>query len=98
MPRDERLYFVTYDISDQRRWRRLFRIMKGYGKWLQLSVFQCRLSDRRHAEMIQLISGIIKTNDDHVVIVDVGAAADADPRVVSLGRSFETVEKGPIIV
>jgi CRISPR-associated endonuclease Cas2 len=44
---DENLYIVTYDISSQRRWRRVFRIMEGYGEWVQLSVFQCRLSRRR---------------------------------------------------
>ena len=41
---DERLYIVTYDIADQRRWRRVFKAMQGYGEWLQLSVFQCRLT------------------------------------------------------
>ena len=44
---DERLYVVAYDIADQKRWRRVFKAMHGYGEWLQLSVFQCRLSRRR---------------------------------------------------
>src|SRR5690606_2499180 len=48
---DEHLYLVTYDIRDDKRWRRVFKTMKGFGEWLQLSVFQCRLSRRRHAEM-----------------------------------------------
>ncbi|MFA7096009.1 MAG: CRISPR-associated endonuclease Cas2, partial [Gammaproteobacteria bacterium] len=44
---DERLYIVSYDIADAKRWRAVFKIMKGYGEWLQLSVFQCRMSRRR---------------------------------------------------
>ena len=48
---EERLYIVTYDISDDRRWRRVFKLMRGYGRWLQLSVFQCRLSAQRRAEL-----------------------------------------------
>ena len=44
---DERTYIVTYDIADARRWRRVFKTMNGFGEWLQLSVFQCRLSRRR---------------------------------------------------
>jgi len=48
---EERLYIVTYDIGDERRWRRVFKLMKGYGRWLQLSVFQCRLSAQRRAEL-----------------------------------------------
>ena len=43
----ERLYIVAYDIS----WRHVFKTMKGYGHWVQLSVFQCRLTARRRAEM-----------------------------------------------
>jgi len=35
---DERLFIVTYDISDAKRWRRVFKVMHGYGEWLQLSV------------------------------------------------------------
>ena len=46
---DERTYIVTYDISDARRWRRVYKTMTGFGEWLQLSVFQCRLSRRRRA-------------------------------------------------
>lgn len=41
---DEHLYIVTYDIRDPKRWRRVFKIMNGYGEWVQLSVFQCRMS------------------------------------------------------
>jgi Uncharacterized protein predicted to be involved in DNA repair len=36
---DERLFIVTYDISDAKRWRRVFKVMHGYGEWLQLSVW-----------------------------------------------------------
>ncbi|MGZ8155153.1 MAG: CRISPR-associated endonuclease Cas2 [Burkholderiales bacterium] len=28
----EHLYIVTYDIRDEKRWRRVFRLMKGYGE------------------------------------------------------------------
>ena len=40
----ERVYIVAYDIGDPTHWRRVFRTMNGYGRWLQLSVFQCRLT------------------------------------------------------
>jgi CRISPR associated protein Cas2 len=36
---DENLYIVAYDIASPSRWRRVFRIMEGYGEWVQLSVF-----------------------------------------------------------
>ena len=95
---NEHLYVVTYDIRDQKRWRRVFRVMNGYGEWLQLSVFQCRLSRQRHAELIALLDGIIKHDDDHVVLLDLGLAEEVKPAVVSLGKSFEPVVREPIII
>ena len=95
---DEHLYIVTYDIRDPKRWRRVFRIMKGYGEWVQLSVFQCRMSRQRHAELIALLDGMIHHSDDHIVIMDVGPADKVAPRVTSLGRSFTAVERTSIIV
>ncbi|MBL1263951.1 CRISPR-associated endonuclease Cas2 [Candidatus Methylomicrobium oryzae] len=94
----EYLYLVTYDISDPKRWRRVFKLMKGYGDWLQLSVFQCRLSRKRHAELIALLDGIIHHTEDHVLIINVGPAESVKPQVVSLGKEFEMLERQPVIV
>ncbi|MDD3651952.1 CRISPR-associated endonuclease Cas2 [Immundisolibacter sp.] len=95
---DEHLYIVAYDIADEKRWRAVFKIMKGYGEWLQLSVFQCRLSPRRHAELIELLTGAINQRQDHVLLLNIGPADKVDPRVVSLGKTFEALGKEPVIV
>ncbi len=95
---DDHLYIVTYDISDDKRWRAIFRLMKGYGEWLQLSVFQCRLSRRRHAEMMATLDEIIHHDHDHVLIVDIGLADKVDPRVISLGKPFTPVVREPVII
>ena len=95
---DENLYIVAYDIGDPRRWRRVFRLMNGYGEWVQLSVFQCRLSRRRRIELKLALSEIIDHAQDHVVMLDLGPAAGIRPRVDSLGKPFTVVERGPVIV
>lgn len=95
---DEHLYIVAYDIADQKRWRRVFKLMHGYGEWLQLSIFQCRLSRKRHAEMVALLDGIIHHDHDHVVTMDLGVAEAVKPRVISLGKDFQPVEREPVIV
>lgn len=96
--REEHLYIVAYDIANAKRWRRVFRVMEGFGEWLQLSVFQCRLSRQRHAELVALLDGIIHHDDDHVVLMDVGPAEHVTPRVVSLGKTYSAVERAPVIV
>lgn len=95
---EEHLYIVTYDISDQKRWRKVFKLMNGYGEWLQLSVFQCRLSRRRHAELVATLDEVILHEHDHVLMLDIGLADKVDPRVISLGKSFEAVQREPVIV
>jgi CRISPR-associated protein Cas2 len=94
----EHLYVVTYDIGDAKRWRRVFKLMKGYGEWLQLSVFQCRLSARRHAELMALLDGIIVNGQDHIIMLDIGPADSVKPSIISLGKSFAPVVREPTIV
>lgn len=98
MAMDEHVYFVTYDIRDARRWRRVFKLMNGYGQWLQFSVFQCRLTRQRHAELVGLLAGVIHDNEDHLVLIDIGPAADVKPRVISLGKKFEPVAREAVVV
>ena len=96
---DEHLYIVTYDIADDRRWRAVFKLMHGYGEWLQLSVFQCRLTRARQIELLHRLGQAVSTADDHVMIVDVGPAEGVQPRVQTLGkRGFEPIARQPVIV
>ena len=53
--------------------------MQGYGAWVQLSVFQCRLSRRRHANLVARLDGMIDHAEDHVVLVDISLADGVAP-------------------
>ncbi|MFZ1413778.1 MAG: CRISPR-associated endonuclease Cas2 [Defluviicoccus sp.] len=91
--RNEHLVLVTYDIAHPRRWRRVFKLLHGYGEWLQLSVFQCRLSVRRQRDLAEELGRLIKADEDHVLIVDTEASNGAREAVVSLGRPYEPVQR-----
>lgn len=95
---DEHTYIVAYDISDSRRWRRVFKIMQGFGEWLQLSVFQCRLSFRRRAELEMQLRAQIKEGDDHVLLIDVGPADKTELVVGSIGKKFSKIEKDAVVI
>jgi len=95
---DEHTYIVTYDISDKRRWRRVFKAMNGFGEWLQLSVFQCRLSKRRRAEMEMRLRELVKAGHDHVLVVDIGPADGAKVVVTSIGKTFAAIERQAIVI
>lgn len=94
----ERLFIISYDISEPKRWRRVFRLMKGYGEWLQLSVFQCRLGRMRVLQLEAELKDLINQEEDHILILDIGPAAEVMPQVRSLGKIFEAVRREAVIV
>lgn len=94
----EHLFVVSYDISEPKRWRRVFKIMKGYGAWLQLSVFQCRLTRMRMLQLEASLGEVINHQEDHVLLLDIGPAENMKLRVRSLGKRFEAVEREAVIV
>lgn len=76
----------------------MFRLMKGYGKWLQLSVFQCRLDGGRRSDLAAALEQLIAPGEDHVVLIDLGPAEDVTLAVESLGRGFDAIERRAVIV
>ncbi len=99
MSRTEHLYIIVYDIADQKRWRRVYKTLRGYGSWVQLSVFQLRLGARRHRELMGHLEEIIDHSKDHVICFDLGpAGGKKEPRVTSLGRPFTFLERNAVIV
>ncbi len=94
----ERMYIVTYDISNNRRWRRVFKTMHGFGEWLQLSVFQCRLSRRRRAELETQLRELVKAGEDHVLLIDVGPADKMELAVESIGKTFAKIERRATVI
>jgi CRISPR-associated protein Cas2 len=72
--------------------------MKGFGEWLQLSVFHCRLSKQEHLLMQDCLGEMINRKEDHLLIIDLGPADSVQLRVESMGRPFDSIRKDPIIV
>ena len=83
----------------RRRWRRVFKTMHGSGEWLQLSVFQCRLSRRRRAELETAAPrSSSRAGEDHVLVIDIGPADKTDIAVMSIGKTFSAIERQAVIV
>lgn len=95
-----RRYLVSYDISDEVRLRKVFQTMKGFGEWLQYSVFVCDLSHSERIRMIGALSEIIHMWEDSIVIVDLGDPAGNGTRCFSfLGKVKRLPDVGgPTIV
>lgn len=88
MTRTRKLYLVSYDIREDGRLRRVFKIMRGYGDHLQYSVFRCVLSDVQLAELKGRLGAVIRPSEDQVLIVPLGSAdAERSWRMTTLGQS-----------
>lgn len=92
-------YLVTYDICDPRRLRRVFKVMKGFGTHLQLSVFSCDLTE---LSLVLLKTELVKeihATEDAVLIIDVGPSDGRGGTAFEcLGRGTKPPEKGPKII
>ena len=93
------VYLVSYDIRNDKRLRRVYKAMRGYGDHLQLSVFRCELSARERAEMIAELSQIIAHDADQVLVVDVGPADGRASLVFeAIGKPYVAPERHAIVV
>lgn len=91
-------YIVSYDVSDPKRLRRVFRVMRGYGDHLQLSVFRCELNARELVELRAKLSEAIHRDHDQVLFVDVGPAdGRAREAIRALGRPYTHPERHAIV-
>jgi CRISPR-associated protein Cas2 len=93
------VYLVCYDVCNDRRLKRVYKAMRGYGDHLQLSVFRCELSARERAEMIAELSPLIAHDQDQVLIIDIGPADGRAGLVFeSLGKPYVAPERHAVVV
>jgi CRISPR-associated protein Cas2 len=92
-------YVVTYDISNPKRLRKVYKTMLGWGDHLQLSVFQCELTHRELVELRVQLDNIIKPSEDQVLFVDLGTIEGrGSEAITSLGRPYIDPERVAIVV
>ncbi len=95
----QQCYLVTYDISDPKRLREVFRVMKGYGEHLQYSVFRCELSEMSLARLKDKLSAAIDMHEDQVLFIDLGPVdGRARGAIESMGRRWIRGTSGAVIV
>lgn len=92
-------YIVTYDISDPKRLRRVYKIMLGYGEHLQLSVFRCELNQRELVELRVKLGRVVHHDEDQVLFVDVGPVDGRGAGSIAyLGRPYVPPERRVVVL
>ncbi|RRJ94716.1 CRISPR-associated endonuclease Cas2 [Opitutaceae bacterium TAV4] len=82
-------YIVSYDISDAKRLRHVFRICQDYGNHLQYSVFECDLSPTEKVELESKLKDTIHHKEDQVLFIGLGPTESRGDREISaLGQAY----------
>jgi len=92
-------YVVTYDISDDKRLRQVFKTMRDYGDHLQFSVFECQLTATDLVKLRAELAKIINHDVDQVLFVDLGPSEGRGDRVITaLGRPYTSLDAPCFVV
>jgi CRISPR-associated protein Cas2 len=82
-----RRFLLAYDISDDRRLRRVLDIAKDFGFRLQYSVYLCDLDPMERVELRVVLRRTIDERVDRIAILDLGEIGRIDnTRWEFLGR------------
>jgi CRISPR-associated protein Cas2 len=68
------VYIVCYDVADDKRLRKTYKKMRGFGDPMQYSVFRCELSPTEKQRMQAALWEILNWEKDRVMLVDLGPA------------------------
>lgn len=66
------VYVIAYDIGCPKRYRRVYKAMRGHGDPLQYSVFRCELTDMELQQLKDLLWPVLNLAEDRVMIIDLG--------------------------
>lgn len=92
-------FVVSYDIADPKRLRKVYRLMRGWGDHIQLSVFRCELNARELVELRSLLAVVIHHGDDQVLFVDVGPVEGRGTTSIrAIGKLYTSPERRAIVV
>ena len=58
---------VSYDIANNRRRQKVVKIMEGYGRRVQYSVFECHLSAQNYRRLKEKLSSVINRKEDSIL-------------------------------
>lgn len=100
MSRDlARRTLVAYDVPDDKRRLRLAKCLETYGDRVQYSVFVIDCSPAKLARMTDDIEEIIRSEEDSVLLCDLGLVMSLSDKVFRyIGRSRDVTDDEAIVL
>jgi CRISPR-associated protein Cas2 len=86
-------YLICYDIAEDKRRDRAFKICKNHGVHLQFSVFECDLNGAELAGIQSDLAAAISMSDDQVLFVALGPTESRGQRVITaMGKPYTKMD------
>ena len=86
------LCLVAYDIADDRRRYRIDRLLKGYGRRVQKSLFECHLKTSQLNELQSHLTHRMDERQDSILICPLCGKDSLRVRVQGRGEAPEAVD------
>jgi CRISPR-associated protein Cas2 len=92
-------FLVCYDIANEKRLRRVFKICKNFGNHLQFSVFECDLNPTERIQLERQLGEVMKLDEDQALFVSLGPSEGRGDRViVALGLPYTRLDEPCYVV
>jgi CRISPR-associated protein Cas2 len=60
------MYVVAYDIAEDRRRTKVYKLLSGFGHWTQYSLFECYLTEKEYVRLRQMLDRHLRAGQDSV--------------------------------
>ena len=85
-------WVISYDIKDDRRRNKVYKILKDYGRRVQYSVFEVLLEQAQLEEALERVGEVIVPTEDNVRAYQICSSCRKKIRVIGEGEPFEETD------
>jgi CRISPR-associated protein Cas2 len=92
-------YFVSYDIADPDRLRRVHGVVRTCAERVQYSVYEALMTERERVLLEHRLKQVMNLDVDQVIFIDMGSAERSElPEIKSLGVAYKPQLRGSVVL
>jgi CRISPR-associated protein Cas2 len=89
-------YVIAYDITDDQRRQRAAKLLEGWGRRVQKSVFECELSPNELQEVVSSLKALLVLEEDRCHLYRL--CGECVPKRLVLGSEVEAEWEKTVVV
>jgi len=86
------LYSICYDIKDDRRRNRIFKLLKDFGEPVQFSVFEADIESEQLDRLLKRAEKLLDQAEDNLRIYPICAACRTKIEIIGQGKVIQDPE------